>query len=233
MGINIGEHFSFEIYRAITHQDPYYRVRLRKQEQQRLLEVARTAALVHSSPPGLPHVIERSPENCARDYAMIAVMLYGGVSVDEVVGLKADAISEEDGIFWVSFIATDGKHRRHPLISKMASEAVNYYLSLRGYRVGEGDSLFLTTTPESAERKALTPRAWFSLLSALMREAQVESERITPFALLNSFAKEFLDAGHNVKELQKILRIRRSDAMKIYVSELDCRLINYEERPGK
>jgi site-specific recombinase XerD len=156
-------------------------------------------------------------------------MLYSGVHIDELVCLRTDAISEYDYGLGLSFRGADGEDRHYPLISEAAAEAVGTYLAATKRRSDEQGALFLKTPSAFLGRRPLGPPQVFGIVHLLMRLARVEESRITPYALRNSFAKEFLDSGRDIDELQRILRIRSERSMIIYICDLRSIFINDEE----
>lgn len=206
MGIAIGQNWRHAIFIGITGFSPSYRFRLMKPQQERLLKVARRSIF---SSGGFSQAVTRSMESCARDYGIIAIMLYGGLFIEEVVSLEANSIiAEDDENSRIFITGLDGEKRCQPLVSKVAAEAVSEYLSITGRKTDKRGRMFLSTLSETNEREPLTVKFLFSLLELLMQEAEVPNYRITPYALRNSFSKEWLDSGRDVGELQRILGIK-------------------------
>lgn len=224
MGIGIGQNWRHAIFFGITGLSAFYRFGLLKTQQQRLLKVARHQ--IFSSAKS-SQAVTRSAEGCARDYAIIAIMLYGGLFIEEVVSLEANSIiAEDDENFSIFITGSNGEKRCQPLISKVAVEAVSEYLTIADRKTDRRGPLFLSTLSESREREPLTAEFLFSLLELLMQEAAIPSYRITPYALRNSFSKEWLDSGRDVRKLQEILGIKDSRSMSVYVAFLDDFFIN-------
>lgn len=220
MGIAFGQNWRYAIFQAIGGFGPYYFFRLSKRDQQELLDVAQRGINEHCAPR------IRSLERCARDYAIAAIMLYGGLFVEEVVSLRRDAISsDKNNHHRISFVGTDGENYSQPLLSQTAAKAVTSYLLFANRRMDKKGSLFVSI---SRDPKALTPSYAFSQLSSLMHCAGIEADRITPYVLRNSFSKEFLDAGGDVEELRRILRIRSHKAMNHYLNQLKNPFIDPE-----
>lgn len=227
MGIRLGYNWCFEISRGIGGPDPYYTVRLRTPEQNRLLEVASLSSFGYALNNAVPQV--RSTEQCARDYAIVAIMLYGGLFLDQVASLKTDAIMIDSGQHFISYTRENGALCHHPLLSPKASQAVDNYLSVTSRVPAADDALFLSADVETKGRTTVDAEFIGQILLSLMREVPLHSERASVFALRNSFAKTWIDAGREVRELQDILDLRTDRVMKRYVNDLENRFVNHEQ----
>jgi site-specific recombinase XerD len=227
MGIRLGHNWCFEISRGIGGSDPYHIVRLRKPEQDRLLEVARSPTFGYGLNDMAPPV--RSAEQCARDQAIVTVMLYGGIFHDQVAFLKTNAIATNLRQPFISYLATNGVLRQHPLLSHEVAEAVDAYLAVTSRVPDSEGTLFVAADVEPNAGTPLHPERIGEIILSLMREVPVHSERASVFALRNSFAKAWIDSGRDVGELQNLLDLESGSAMQRYIGELENKLVNPEQ----
>jgi site-specific recombinase XerD len=226
MGIGIGQNWRFAIFTGISGYSPIPRLRLRDPEIERLLEVAQTPFL--SQDLTLSPTLERSDEECARDFAILLIMLEGGLFIEEIVALRTCAIEQNSRKPAIAFIRYDRRPQRQKLLSNQSIMATKQYLLMRKAPARANVSLFLTCPQQNGRRRPLTSSSLWSRLRRLMMAAEVDRDRITPYALRNSFAKRFIDGGGDLRELGTILGITDFRATENYVSDLQSKMINYE-----
>ncbi len=242
MGIEIGQNWKHAIYIAITGCDPLFRFRLRAGEQQRLLDVAQRSAMTVSGDeavtlpecagPATPATTgdrEYSSEARARGWAIINVLLHAGLFIEELASLEPDCFMQEEGRLVLRFRGYTGEPTYRPVLSPVARSSVDAYLHRTELKTSKCSQLFITTPLEELPRRSLTPYQAWLVVKALMRRARIESARITPFALRNSYAKAFLDAGGEPDELAEIFGLKRPGTMNRYAHDLDDWFINGED----
>ena len=159
-----------------------------------MLEAARAAA-----PRGVPN-------GAQRNVAIIAVGVYTGLRVSELVGLDRADVDLDELLLRVRHGKGD-KDREIPLHRRAAAE-LERYLSARD---DSNPAVFL-----ARGGRRLSARAVHDLVVAVAKRAGV-TKRISPHKLRHTFATSFLD--HNpgdIRVLQELLGHVRLDTTEIY-----------------
>ncbi len=130
-------------------------------------------------------------DRAVRDGALIALMVFAGLRVSEVIALRTQdvTIGERSGKVRVH-LGKGEKYREVPL-AKEARQALGDWLALTELK------------PESLVFHGITQRAVQKRIAALRREAGLTE--LTPHRLRHTCAKRMLDAGRPITEVQKIL----------------------------
>lgn len=150
-------------------------------------------------------VTDYSQRIAVRDRAMVALMVWAGLRVAEVVALDcADVeISERKGKVTILRGKRD-KKREVPLNSE-ARRALSDWIGLRG---AEGQALFIGKRGERLTTRAVQRR--------MEKFSQVADIKATPHMLRHTFAKRVLDTGEPLTAVQKLLGHERLETTGIY-----------------
>ena len=136
----------------------------------------------------------------ARDRALWELMYGSGLRVSEVVALDRRDVDLEHG--WVRVLGKGSKERDVPLGS-VCVQALRSWLGLRhtisSTGVRDGDALFL-----NQRGGRLTARGVRLLLERAQTELGAE-QPVTPHGLRHSFATHLLDAGADLRAIQRML----------------------------
>jgi integrase/recombinase XerD len=148
----------------------------------------------------------------ARTAALVAVLLFTGARVGEVIGADIEDLGTERGhrVLWVT--RGDGR-RRSLVLPGPAAARIDAYLSargLRGRRTGREQrdgparhALFVTGTG-----RRLSPGDVWRLVRRLAAQAGLPADlagHLGPEAMRHSFAALYLDAGGSLSDLQQVL----------------------------
>ncbi len=155
------------------------------------------------------HVANTGPRKARalRDRALVAVMRYAGLRVDEAASLDMTdvQISERKG----SLVVRRGKRdktRTVPL-SSSAREALTEWLAARGM---DGGPVFIDERGHPLSTRAIQKR-----IEALARQTGIDD--LTCHALRHTCAKSMVDAGRPLTEVQKILGHEKLETTARYV----------------
>jgi len=168
---------------------------LREHEARRLLRAAERA--IHGAHRA------KARWRALRNYALLALMLYTGLRVSEVVGLQWSDVVLRPRSGWVDVrVGKGGKHRRVPL-PLPARRVLSEWRAIQ----------------ERATERVfdLTSRQVQRIVARLGREAGLEVP-VTPHVLRHTYARRVLDAGAQLTEVQKLLGHARLDTTAIYVA---------------
>lgn len=156
----------------------------------------------------------RAPPDTAlglRDRAMLELMYATGLSVSELVGLRADQVNLRQGVLRVT--GKGGKERLVP-IGELAADWLQRYLGesrpllVKGARV---DALFVT-----ARRAGMTRQMFWILVKKHAQAVGIASQRISPHVLRHSFATHLLNHGADLRALQMLLGHSSLSTTQIY-----------------
>jgi len=144
----------------------------------------------------------------ARDIALLAVLLGGGLKVADARALKVDAIDgRDDGPMAIRMVRTDnGRAYIVPLFS-FAHAPLRQWLSLRAASETLGDLVF----PAMANGRAMHAASVYRRVEILLEEAGVlagRSERASPQTLRNTCGAMHFDAGTPPAAVAQLLGMR-------------------------
>ena len=150
----------------------------------------------------------------ARTAALVAVLLFTGARVGEVIGADLEDLGTEKGRRVLRVTRGDGRRRSLPLPAPAAIR-VDAYLSARRVRgpraapdqapdqAPEQTALFVTGTG-----RRLSPGDVWRLIRRLAAQAGLPADlagHLGPEAMRHSFAALYLDAGGSLSDLQQVL----------------------------
>ena len=133
-------------------------------------------------------------------------MLYAtGLRVSELVGLPLSAINDDS-----QFLMVEGKGGRERMVplSDPARKALKNYMAVREQFIGienkaaQEQWIFPSKTSEKGH---LTRQRFAQLLKDLSRDAEIDSDRVSPHILRHAFATHLLARGADLRSVQKML----------------------------
>ena len=155
-----------------------------------------------------------------RDYAMLTLMITGGLRTIEVV--RADISDLRNvGEFTVLFVQGKGKEEKTEYI-KIAPEverAIRLYLTERG-STAENEPLFTSTSNNNAGER-VTTRTISKIVKERLKSAGYDSNRLTAHSLRHTAVTLSLLAGKDITEVQQFARHSNITTTMIYNHSLD------------
>jgi site-specific recombinase XerD len=194
----------FDFYIRVSHQLP----RALGTDEMRLLVAAAEDELVN---PGRPYDFD-----VHTTYFAIVLLFTTGVRVGELVSLRAEDISLTD-----SAIRVHGKGNRERMVflpGAKANTALASYLNARAKL--HTCSRELLVTPAG---KPLTPHAIRKRLRRLAQTARI-GRRVTPHMLRHTAATQLLEAGVDIRLVQRVLGHASITTTQIYTHVSDALL---------
>lgn len=159
-------------------------------------------------------------EKTLRDKCIMSLMICAGLRSIEVVRLDVGDIEKRRGQW---FIRVHGKARAGKTDSVALSDdlkrLIDEYLSTRK-NVKKNSPLFVSTSNRCRGAR-LETQTVSRLAKRVFVKIGIISERITCHSCRSTFATVALSAGVPIRNVQKILRHRRSDTTEIYAMDLN------------
>lgn len=157
--------------------------------------------------------IDRSTAQGKRDYAIIALMITGGLRDIEVS--RADLEDLQNGRL---YLQGKGKEERTEYIRIVpaAAQALDAYLQTRA----DGQALF-TSLSNNSKGERLSPRSISRLVKERLVAAGIDSARITAHSLRHTAVTLSLLGGLPLEEVQQFARHRHITTTQIYAHNLD------------
>ncbi|MCZ6858761.1 MAG: site-specific tyrosine recombinase XerD [Alphaproteobacteria bacterium] len=163
----------------------------------------------------------RQPGDKGTRLLALLEMLYAtGLRVSELVGLPLSCVARDPR--WLTIRGKGGRERIVPL-SKIAREAIETYLDVRGRFLKPGEaSPFLF--PSRARGGHLTRQRFAQRLKEVALEAGLDPARVSPHVLRHAFATHLLAHGADLRSVQAMLGHADISTTQIYTHVLDERL---------
>lgn len=164
--------------------------------------------------------VDRSTPQGLRDYAILALMITGGLRTIEVA--RADiADLRTVGDTTVLYIQGKGRDEKteYIKISAPVEAAIREYLKARG-ETAQSAPLFASMSNNS-KGKRMTTRAISGIAKACMTEAGYNSERLTAHSLRHTAVTLSLLSGRKLEEVQQFARHANIATTMIYNHALD------------
>ena len=164
--------------------------------------------------------IDRSTPQGIRDYAIVALMMTGGLRTIEVVRADAGDLRTV-GDNTVLFIQGKGRDEKAEYIklSSQVEKAIRDYLKTRG-EVPSSAPLF-TSLSNNSKGQRMTTRAVSGIAKAAMVEAGYNSSRLTAHSLRHTAVTLSLLAGRPLEEVQQFARHANISTTMIYNHALE------------
>lgn len=139
--------------------------------------------------------------------ALIMILYSSGLRVSEVVRLRPEDLDHDRGLLRVR--CGKGSKDRFTLLSRKAVKAVDRHLLFRDETAGPW--LF----PGGRKGRHLTTRSVQKTVARAAARAKIR-KRVTPHVLRHSFATHLLEAGTDLRYIQKLLGHASSRTTEIY-----------------
>lgn len=164
-------------------------------------------------------VLEKQKDN-VRNYALLAIMLTGGLRTVEICRAKVGDIRTlgNDTVLYVQGKGRDEATEYIKLTSEVEN-ALRRYLNSRG-RLQANDALFVSTSNNSLG-KPLTTRSISQIIKKSLLEAGFDSSRLTAHSLRHTAVTLALLNGVKLEEVQQFARHKNISTTMIYAHHLD------------
>lgn len=164
--------------------------------------------------------VERDTLQGLRDYAILVLMITGGLRTIEVSRANIGDLRSlgEDTVLYVQ---GKGREERTDFIkiSPPVEKAIRAYLSERG-KMGDDKPLFASLSNNS-KGKRLSTRSISAIVKESMRAAGYDSDRLTAHSLRHTAVTLSLLAGKDITEVQAFARHSNITTTMIYNHSLD------------
>jgi integrase/recombinase XerD len=164
--------------------------------------------------------IDTSTLQGARDYAIFALMVTGGLRDIEVARANIEDLRAA-GDTTVLYVQGKGREEKTAFVkvAPQTEAAIRAYLAKRG-QAAEGEPLFVSTSNRSSGR--LTTRSISRIIKGYMMAAGYNSDRLTAHSLRHTAVTLSLLAGHDITEVQQFARHSNINTTMIYAHNLDA-----------
>lgn len=164
--------------------------------------------------------IDRGSEQGLRDYAILSLMVTGGLRDIEISRANIEDLRPAGGNI-VLFIQGKGHTEKADYVKIPAptERAIRDYLKLRN-APSEADPLF-TSTSNNSKGKRLSTRSISGIAKAHLKEAGYNSERLTAHSFRHTAVTLALLAGQEITEVQQFARHANINTTMIYNHSLD------------
>lgn len=159
--------------------------------------------------------IDRTTERGARDYALTALLLTGGLRTIEAARANVEDLEEAHG-GPVLYIQGKGHEEKadYVRIPPGTAAALREYLATRGDTAG-ADPLFISFSNRDRGGR-LSTRAVSGIIKTRLREAGIDSPRISAHSLRHTAVTLALKSGRPLDEVRQYARHRSIDTTLIY-----------------
>lgn len=164
--------------------------------------------------------VERNDLQGLRDYAILTLMVTGGLRDIEVA--RADIKDFRTvGDNMVLYIQGKGKQEKteYVKISAQVEKAIRDYIKARGI-IGDEEPLF-TSLSNNSKGKRLSTRSISGIVKTRFKKAGYNSERLTAHSLRHTAVTLSLLAGKDITEVQQFARHDNITTTMIYNHSLD------------
>lgn len=163
-------------------------------------------------------LIDCTSEQGKRDYAIISLMIIGGLRTIEVA--RAD-ISDLRNVGDDAALFIQGKGRdektEYVKLPLQVEQAIRNYLSSR---LDAGNALFVSTSNNNSGQR-LTTRSISGIVKARLKQAGYNSAMLTAHSLRHTAATLSLLNGGNLEETQQLLRHSNINTTMIYLHHIE------------
>ena len=164
--------------------------------------------------------VDKSNLQGLRDYAILSLMITGGLRTIEVV--RADiADMRTAGDYTVLYVQGKGREEKTEYIKLSApvEKAIRAYLKARGET--EEDRPLFASLSNNNKGSRLTTRAVSGIVKESMKQAGYDSSRLTAHSLRHTAITLSLLAGKDITEVQQFARHSNISTTMIYNHSLD------------
>lgn len=165
-------------------------------------------------------IIEKDNIKGLRDYAIILLMVTGGLRTIEIVRSNIEDLRAL-GSFTVLYVQGKGKEEKTEYIkvSSHVEKAIRTYLRVRG-TMDETEPLF-TSLSNNNKGKRLTTRSISEIVKDRLKKAGYNNSRLTAHSLRHTAVTLSLLAGKDLTEVQQFARHVNISTTMIYNHSLD------------
>jgi len=164
--------------------------------------------------------IDRTTEQGLRDYAMLFLMITGGLRTIEVTRANIEDLRNA-GDNTVLYVQGKGREEKteYIKISAPAEQAIRAYLKARG-NAPETAPLFASTSNNNHGER-MTTRSISGIVKTRLQQAGYDSSRLTAHSLRHTAVTLSLLAGRDLAEVQQFARHKNIATTMIYNHALD------------
>ncbi|MGE4487427.1 MAG: tyrosine-type recombinase/integrase [Synergistaceae bacterium] len=164
--------------------------------------------------------IDRNTAQGKRNYAVLALMITGGLRTVEISRANIEDLSTA-GDSSVLYVQGKGRSERTEYVKLMpeVEDAIREYLKTRG-TVGGKDPLF-TSMSNNSKGKRITERSVSQIAKDSMVEAGYNSDRLTAHSTRHTAVTLALLGGQSLEEVQQFARHANITTTQIYAHNLD------------
>lgn len=164
--------------------------------------------------------VEKNTLKGLRDYAILTLMITGGLRTIEVVRADIGDI-RTIGNFTVLYVQSKGKEEKteYVKIPPQVEKAIRTYLIARG-AVTDTDPLFVSTSNNNLGKR-ITTRSISGIVKGYLKSAGYNSSRLTAHSLRHTAVTLSLLAGKDITEVQQFARHSNITTTMIYNHALD------------
>jgi len=151
-------------------------------------------------------------------YLALELLLTTGVRISELTGIKVSDIFLED-----NYIQIDGKGQRERqvfIVSDSIKKSLDQYLCLRANKTPLSSQLFV-----NSYGRPLTPQTFRLWISGLGKRSGL-GRKVTPHMYRHSAATQLLEAGVDIRYVQRLLGHQSIATTQIYTSVTNLDLFN-------
>lgn len=164
--------------------------------------------------------IDRTTEIGKRDYAIILLILTGGLRINEVRNIDIQDIQIIKGEY-VVYILGKGHIEKDTSIKiiKPVYDAIKDYLSVKG-KVNKADALF-TSTSNRALGKRITKESLSQILKNRFRQAGYDTPKLTAHSLRHTSNTMLYKSGADIYRVQRHARHKDPKTTEIYIHQAE------------
>ena len=164
--------------------------------------------------------VERDSLKGLRDYAILALMITGGLRTIEVVRANVGDLRNA-GEATVLYVQGKGREEKteYIKISPQVEKAIRAYLAARGTAADEAPLFTSTSNNNTGDR--MTTRAISGIVKARLQRAGYDSSRLTAHSLRHTAVTLSLLAGRDIAEVQQFARHANITTTMIYNHALE------------
>lgn len=173
----------------------------------------------------LLNLVDRSTTRGIRDYAMLCVMLTGGLRCVEIVRANVEDVEIIAGTPRL-YVLGKGRTERNEFVNlpRQTFKAIREWIDLRereeGHKAGGKEPLF-TGLSNNGKGTRLTGRAVSAIAKEALRRAGYDSDRITAHSLRHTAITAALEAGEDIREVMRFARHSNIQTTLIYAHDLE------------
>jgi integrase/recombinase XerD len=164
--------------------------------------------------------IDTSTLDGKRNYALVNLLIRTGLRTVEVERANIEDIRQQGGeaLLYIQGKGRDSKDA-FVLLTEAALKPIRAYLKLRG-KADQKDPLFISHSDRNNGGR-LTTRSISRIVKESLRDAGIDSERLTAHSLRHSAVTFSLLAGASIQETQSLARHKNINTTMIYAHNID------------